>query len=185
MSMSFEIRSLTVNEIEPYLDCSDAVIRSNGQNGTPIFCAYDEETPWPREKKKIQFLENLPKKTSEPGWQRTWALFDSNGKVHGDISLWSANGKPSLHRAWLGMGIQNHLRGFGWGTKLMETAINWAKNEPILRFIDLNVMEENSRAIALYERFGFEKTGYWNDRWRLMGRSVGEFWMTLPLRNTE
>lgn len=181
MAENYEIRMITLDEIGLYLDALDRILVTSGRENTPFFHAYDDVSPWDREKKRVSFKENLAKKTSDLGWQRTWGLFGGDGKIHGDISLWTAMGNPGRHRAWLGMSMEKEWRGKGIGQKLMSTAIKWAKNED-LSFIDLSVLEGNEPALALYKRNGFEQTGYWKDRWRLGGNKIGEFSFALELK---
>ena len=45
--------------------------------------------------------------------------------------------------------------GYGLGSLLMETALDWAKHTPMIHRLELTVQVRNSRAIHLYEKFGF------------------------------
>jgi RimJ/RimL family protein N-acetyltransferase len=45
------------------------------------------------------------------------------------------------------------------GAALLECMINWAKAEPTIEKILLNVNENNSRAVNLYQKFGFVTEG--------------------------
>lgn len=47
----------------------------------------------------------------------------------------------------------------GVASAMMNYAIEWAKSIPILVNLHLEVRSDNSRAIALYERFGFQRVG--------------------------
>jgi ribosomal protein S18 acetylase RimI-like enzyme len=58
------------------------------------------------------------------------------------------------HRGTLGMGILPEYRGRGVGRRLLETCISKAWSKGITR-IELEVRADNTRAIKLYEKFGF------------------------------
>lgn len=60
------------------------------------------------------------------------------------------------HRADFGIMVHRDYQGMGVGTALMEKLIDLADNWLMIKRIDLTVMADNRRAIALYERMGFE-----------------------------
>ena len=184
MSKSAVIRPIQLSEIEIFMDEVERNVLESGRDGTPIFNAYNEKTPFNRANKSKSFLENMSKKTTEPGWQRAWGIFTDDGVIHGDIGLWVDQNHASLHRAMFGMCMDKDYRGQGWGSKLMKTAIEYAKGLK-LEYIDLYVLEGNEPAIALYKKFGFTETGYWPDRWRLLGKKVGEYSYVLNLGKSE
>ena len=57
-----------------------------------------------------------------------------------------------------GMWVASEARGRGFGDALVQRVIDWAKAEGYQRLL-LHVGDENSHAIALYARMGFEPTG--------------------------
>jgi RimJ/RimL family protein N-acetyltransferase len=65
----------------------------------------------------------------------------------------------SAHVADLGLMVaQGHRRrGIGWA--LLEEAVVWARSVGVHK-LELHVFPYNEAAIALYERFGFEREGY-------------------------
>lgn len=62
------------------------------------------------------------------------------------------------HRGNLGMGILPAYRGKGLGRRLIEATLKAAREAGFAR-VELNVYEDNSRAITLYEKVGFEREG--------------------------
>ena len=70
--------------------------------------------------------------------------------------------QPGLRRAHvrgLGIAVAKDWQGQGVGQLLMEAAIAWADNWAGILRIELTVLADNQRAIALYERHGFAREG--------------------------
>lgn len=70
--------------------------------------------------------------------------------------------QPGLRRAHvrgLGISVAKAWQGQGIGQQLMSAAIGWADNWAGILRIELTVLADNSRAIALYERHGFVHEG--------------------------
>ncbi|MES2856860.1 MAG: GNAT family N-acetyltransferase, partial [Bdellovibrionota bacterium] len=80
------------------------------------------------------------------------------------------------------MGIERSHRGGGWGTKLMEVAIGWAKEQPSLDWVQLYVFDHNEPAKALYRKFGFEAVGTVEDLFRVHGQRIADTHMVLNIR---
>jgi RimJ/RimL family protein N-acetyltransferase len=72
----------------------------------------------------------------------------------------------------LGMAVAAGWRGRGVGTALLAEAIDRARKAGAHK-IALQVWPHNAAAIALYERFGFEREGYLRRHYR---RRSGELW---------
>lgn len=58
-----------------------------------------------------------------------------------------------------GIAVDSRLRGQGIGSQLFEALMEYGKNNGY-KFIKLDVIDENPRAKALYERIGFTKVSY-------------------------
>jgi putative acetyltransferase len=80
------------------------------------------------------------------------------GKVIGAIGLDRYENRRS-HAGSIGMAVHDAYAGRGAGTALMAAIVGLADNWLQLRRLELNVYADNARAIALYERFGFEREG--------------------------
>jgi diaminopimelate decarboxylase len=85
-------------------------------------------------------------------------------KVVGSLGIQREAGRASEHVASLGMSVTKEWRGRGIGTALMAEAMHWARGVGVEK-VSLTVYPSNSRAIALYRRFGFVDEG------RLSGQS--------------
>ena len=63
------------------------------------------------------------------------------------------------HVGSIGMAVRDDWQGKGVGTELMAAALDLADNWLNLSRVDLTVYTDNHAAVALYERFGFEREG--------------------------
>lgn len=70
-------------------------------------------------------------------------------------------------KSTLGIVLDPSLLGFGYGTEILSTFLPYYFEKFRMRKIDLEVAEYNYRAIALYEKMGFEKVGYYLKRFYL------------------
>jgi putative acetyltransferase len=80
------------------------------------------------------------------------------GKVIGSLGLARYENRRA-HVGSLGMAVHDAYAGRGAGSALMAAAIGQADNWLNLKRLELSVFTDNARAIALYERFGFEREG--------------------------
>jgi putative acetyltransferase len=94
---------------------------------------------------------------TQPGHVRLAAVID--GKVIGTIGLHPADNVRRAHAAAIGMAVHDAYAGRGAGTALMAAVVDQADLWLNIRRLELTVYSDNARAIALYERFGFEREG--------------------------
>lgn len=90
------------------------------------------------------------------GATRLVAVID--GKAIGMIFLSRFENRRS-HAGSIGMAVHDAYAGRGAGTALMAAVVDLADNWLQLKRLELGVYADNVRAIALYERFGFEREG--------------------------
>lgn len=64
------------------------------------------------------------------------------------------------HACSVGITVAKDWQGQGVGDLLMAALINWADNWGHVLRIELTVFADNERAIALYQRHGFEQEGH-------------------------
>ena len=88
-----------------------------------------------------------------------------SGKIVGAISVTGGNKDRTKHVGMIEVFVERTARGLGVGRALMEAAIHWAEQNPILRKLSLHVFEDNRRAVRLYGDLGFH----------IEGRLKGEF----------
>lgn len=107
-------------------------------------------------------------------------LFDGEDPV-GYLHLAGGTLRSELHRAQLGIGISASHRRRRGGSLLLRAAIEWARRQPHLAWLDLGVLSDNAGAQALYSRHGFQELGRTPDRFRVDGRSLDDISMTLDV----
>ena len=90
------------------------------------------------------------------GSTRLVAVID--GKAIGMIFL-TREANRRAHVGSIGMAVHDAYAGRGAGTALMAAVVDLADNWLQLKRLELGVYADNARAIALYERFGFEREG--------------------------
>ena len=81
------------------------------------------------------------------------------GKVVGNCQITWSNKMKTRHRATVGIALLKEYWNQGIGTRLFQELIRIAEENPNLIQIELDFVEGNSRALALYEKMGFRITG--------------------------
>lgn len=114
---------------------------------------YLASTAAPALDKTDAFQEQLIKNN----WPAYYAL-NSNDEVVGWLDISSSTNPLLSHRGSLGMGVKKEYRGKGIGTKLLSQGIKHARTTSLEK-IELSVYTNNSAAIELYKKFGFQEIG--------------------------
>lgn len=83
----------------------------------------------------------------------------SGDRIIGNVGLYPVlQYKKMRHRCEIGIGVCAAYRGQGVGSILLEQAIAYAKSLGYEQ-MELDVVSENKAALALYQKFGFQKVG--------------------------
>ncbi len=137
--MNYEIVSITKNHIDGFWRAVDSVAKER------LYIAFLEAPPFEKTESYIfeQLHNNMPHYV---------ALV--NGDVVGWCDISSKHRPVFVHSGILGMGLINEYRGKGIGKALIQTTLSNAKEIGLTR-VELEVREQNSRAIELYKKFGF------------------------------
>lgn len=94
----------------------------------------------------------------------------------------SAGRRPRVrHSGEFGMSVRKRCWGFGIGSLMLDTLIDWAKDTGIIKKINLRVRTDNQRAIQLYEGKGFVREGTIRMEMFLDGKYYDHHWMGLVL----
>lgn len=82
-----------------------------------------------------------------------------DGRVVGILGLHPEENPRRRHTAMLGMAVHDDFQGQGVGSALVALALDLADNWLGLWRIELQVFVDNTAAVHLYEKFGFEIEG--------------------------
>ena len=77
----------------------------------------------------------------------------------GSINIAGGLRARTQHSGEFGMSVRAAHWHRGIGTYLLADLLEWARDNVVLTRVALRVRSDNHRAIALYERFGFDREG--------------------------
>lgn len=104
-----------------------------------------------------------------------------DGKHVGNCSFMGLGDGRYRHRASVGIALYQKYTGFGIGSRMMEVLIAAAK-EAGFEQLELEVVTDNKRAIALYKKMGFEIFGTLPDNMKYKdGTYADVYWMMKKL----
>lgn len=105
-----------------------------------------------------------------------------DGVLAGNCQIVRKNKIKTRHRASIGIALKREFWGLGIGTALFREMIAIAENWGLMQ-IELEVIEGNDRAIALYHKMGFETVSCVPDAILMPeGSYVKEYLMIRPVR---
>lgn len=108
------------------------------------------------------------------------AEFDN--KIIGNIDLTGNRRKVMEHTALIGMGMLKEWRNTGLGTALLKFGIEWAKENPILELLWLQVYTDNKPGLGLYRKMGFEENGIIKNFFKRDGKYFDNLTMTMSVK---
>ncbi|MFW6364107.1 MAG: N-acetyltransferase family protein [Spirochaeta sp.] len=112
--------------------------------------------------------------------QRVFLVALHGTDIVGTINFAGSCGIRRQHAGEIGMSVLKEYWGSGIGRQLLAAAIDWAAMKGYAK-INLQVREDNQRAIRLYEALGFKHEGCIRDGMRADGRSYNLLCMGLVL----
>ncbi|MCF6515709.1 GNAT family N-acetyltransferase [Lactobacillus sp. S2-2] len=77
-----------------------------------------------------------------------------NNEIIGIVSITELDDAPN--EGELGVAVLEKYQNMGLGTALIDAAIDWYQNYSLLEELSLEVFNENTKAINLYIKLGFE-----------------------------
>jgi len=125
----------------------------------------------------------------EKEWINSFLIYDNSlllvaeyeGEIIGNIDLTGNRRKIMEHTAVIGMGMLQEWQNIGLGTALLSAIIEWAKNNPILELIWLQVYTENESGLNLYRKMGFVENGIIKNFFKKDNNYFHNLTMTLSL----
>jgi RimJ/RimL family protein N-acetyltransferase len=174
------IRPAEMRDSTAYTDHVIAHMAESGKNGAPVFAPGHRPN---RDEVRESAEARWAKRLQDPTWGRSWVLEAPDRRIVGHIDLRGGRVSTEMHRAALGMGIEQAFTRKGHGRRLIDVAVAWALSETPIAWIDLGVFTNNEPAIKLYERCGFVREMVRKDAFRLEdGTSIDDMFMTLKIR---
>lgn len=174
----FAIHSAAPADLPALFVYLDDHLQDNGRDGTPLFQPMARaESRWATDK-RASFAIGLHAEVGAPGWRRAWMALDAAGAICGHVDLRARPERASSHRCLLGMGVHRDHRRQGLGERLLAAALDWARAQESLEWVDLEVLSGNLPARRLYERCGFTFAGELPDLFRIDGERHGYVYMS-------
>ena len=106
-----------------------------------------------------------------------------NGEIAGNCEINFRGGIKTAHRATVAIAILKEFWNLGIGSAMFAELIAAAEERPEIEFVELEFVEGNDRAKALYEKFGFQIVGERPNAFKLKdGRLLKEYFMQKELK---
>lgn len=120
-------------------------------------------------------------RTAIASQNRVMILCEVDGKLAGNCQLDRKDKQKTCHRAMVGIALIREFWGLGIGTAMLTELTRLARQMG-LEQLELEVIEGNQRAMALYEKIGFRTVGAKPNAIRLPdGTRLQEFYMVKEL----
>ncbi|MHC0035396.1 GNAT family N-acetyltransferase [Pseudoneobacillus sp. C159] len=82
-----------------------------------------------------------------------------DGKIIGMLNFRLSPRKRFAHQGMFGMSLQEAYTNMGIGSALINRLLDWAKDDPRVEKVSLEVFSNNERAIHVYSKLGFVEEG--------------------------
>ena len=115
--------------------------------------------------------------TSDAANDHNFVAAAEDETVIGAAGLCVCSNPRMRHVGSVGIFVHTDWQGRGVGTALMETLLDLADNWLMLLRVELEVYADNERAIALYEKMGFQREGLRRIATVRRGRYIDEYSM--------
>lgn len=175
------IEQVELGGFAPFLDYMQHHLVDNGAEDGVYF------QPLPRNQGSLpagwadSFRNGLQTPVGQAGWRRLWVARDAGGQIIGHVDLRAHSDDYSRHRCQLGIGVHRAHRKLGLGYALLCHAEQWARQEALFAWIDLQVLSSNRVALNLYQRAGYTTMSAVADMFRIDGLSFASTSMTKAL----
>ena len=102
--------------------------------------------------------------------------------IIGNIDLTGSRREIMAHTAVIGMGMLEEWQNIGLGTMLLSSIIDWAKQNPILELIWLQVYTANVLGMNLYNKMGFQENGVLKNFFKQDGSYFDNLTMSMSVK---
>ncbi|WP_397538428.1 GNAT family N-acetyltransferase [Rummeliibacillus pycnus] len=158
------IREVEEQDTEAFLKLLCEVDESNNM----LFSPGERKTSVEKQRNIIIRFKNDPRSA--------FFVAERNDELFGYIGISAGDLQRNKHIGRIVIGVSEHSRGMGIGTKLFQKVFEWIKGKHFTR-LELTVIETNETAIKLYDKVGFIKEGMRIDSLNIDGRFVDEWAM--------
>lgn len=122
---------------------------------------------------ETEFILRYPEECDKYTYDAEKAIFDRmnasedeamficlvDGKVAGNCGIHFSNQLKTRHRAGVAIALCKEFWNLGIGTRMFEEMEKLALTKPYVQILELDFVEGNTRARALYEKMGYKITG--------------------------
>ena len=122
---------------------------------------------------ETEFILRYPEECDKYTYEAEKAIFDRmnasddeamficlvDGKVAGNCGIHFSNKLKTRHRAGVAIALCKEFWNLGIGTRMFEEMEKLALTKPYVQILELDFVEGNTRARALYEKMGYKITG--------------------------
>lgn len=84
---------------------------------------------------------------------------ECNDQIIAFLNFQNGQKKRIQHQGVFGMSVAKAYQNQGIGKAMLESLLDWAKENPLIEKVSLEVFARNANAIALYKKVGFEEEG--------------------------
>ena len=100
---------------------------------------------------------------------------DDGERIVGMVRCTGGDDSFTRHIADLSINIHPDYRGKGLGRALMRQAVEWARSNPMIHRVQLELMARNQAALHLYEQVGFQLEGVRHNSYFMSDEGDGHF----------
>jgi RimJ/RimL family protein N-acetyltransferase len=86
-------------------------------------------------------------------------LAEYDGEIIGFLDFHNGHRQRIKHQGSFGMSVKKDFRNQGVGKALLTVLLDWAKENPLIEKVCLEVFADNTNALRLYRNFGFVEEG--------------------------
>jgi ribosomal protein S18 acetylase RimI-like enzyme len=81
------------------------------------------------------------------------------GRIVGNLDITGGSRNRLRHNGLIGIGVLKQYQSLGLGSILLQAGIRWAKENPYLERLWMQIVDGNKDAISLYKKHGFIEEG--------------------------
>lgn len=147
------VREAVGRDAPRYLDHMEAIVSETA------YMLQSAADPLPSTSGQRSLLEQLCRLDNCVCLVATRSGTPGRAPIIGSLTLLGGRSRRTRHACHLGMGVQMSAWGRGVGGLLLDAALTWARSNPILSRVVLQVYEANTPALVLYRSRGFVDEG--------------------------